>query len=149
MLILVLLGQKVNTASTNINAATLALVMLEGNSVFLITIEIFKALNSFIDRQHATSVVVDAGGLATTKIRLRCRSGLSQTKLTDLVLKLSKKVEGLETKLKNTKQIYGEFQIVIHDDEADLPAEDSSKQGRMIEEIDLDDDTSLVQPHAA
>ncbi|GKB28031.1 hypothetical protein Tco_0867432, partial [Tanacetum coccineum] len=100
---------------------------------------------------------------------------LSQTKLMDLVLKLSKKVEGLETKLKNTKQIYGKvytklaqrvksledqlktkkskytrrkFQIVISDDEADLPAEDSSKQGRMIEDIDLDVDTSLVQPHA-
>ncbi|GKC18935.1 hypothetical protein Tco_1021085, partial [Tanacetum coccineum] len=65
----------------------------------------------------------------------------SQTELTDLVLKLSKKVEGLETKLKNTKHIY--------EDEADLPAEDSSKQGRMMEDIDLDVDTSLVQPHAA
>ncbi|GKF04062.1 hypothetical protein Tco_0034730 [Tanacetum coccineum] len=47
--ILVLLGQKVNTASTNINAAMLPLVLLEGNSVFLMTVEIFKALTSFID----------------------------------------------------------------------------------------------------
>ncbi|GKG02904.1 hypothetical protein Tco_0310540, partial [Tanacetum coccineum] len=51
---------------------------------------------------------------------------LSQTELTDLVLKLSKKVEGLET-------------------------EDPSIQfvrGRMIEDIELDVETSLVQPHA-
>ncbi|GJV66515.1 hypothetical protein Tco_1482024, partial [Tanacetum coccineum] len=73
----------------------------------------------------------------------------------DLVLKLSKKVEGLETELKNIKQIYEKskytrrkFQIIISEDEADLPAEDSSKQGMMIEDIDLDVDTSLVQPHA-
>ncbi|GKD66541.1 hypothetical protein Tco_1308649, partial [Tanacetum coccineum] len=116
-----------------------------------------------------TSLDVDAGGAATTNIGLDVCQGsgiihkiptwlndapllrvntprsaevsLSQTELTDLVLKLSKKVEGLETKLKNTKQIY--------EDEADLPAKDSSKQGRMMEDIDLDVDTSLVQPHAA
>ncbi|GJV66517.1 hypothetical protein Tco_1482026 [Tanacetum coccineum] len=46
--ILVLLGQKVNTASTNINASMLPLVLLEGNLVFLITVEIVKALTSFI-----------------------------------------------------------------------------------------------------
>ncbi|GKC12688.1 retrovirus-related pol polyprotein from transposon TNT 1-94, partial [Tanacetum coccineum] len=57
------------------------------------------------------------------------RAVLSQTELTDLVLKLSKKMEGLETELKNTKQIYG--------------------KGRIIEDINLDVDTSLVQLHAA
>ncbi|GJZ54637.1 putative ribonuclease H-like domain-containing protein [Tanacetum coccineum] len=73
------------------------------------------------------------------------RAVLSQTELPDLVLKLSKKMEGLETELKNTKQIYDK--IIIFEDEADLPAEDSSKQGRIIEDIDLDVDTSLVQLH--
>ncbi|GJX44283.1 ribonuclease H-like domain-containing protein [Tanacetum coccineum] len=259
-----LLGQKVNTASTNINAATLALVMLEGNSVFLITIEIFKALTSFIgfqeivdflnrstlryalitnptiytsqikqfwqtatvktlnsreveikatidghdktiteasvrsslqladadgisnmsttgifkqlalmgfkstgwdqfssniatalilaDEATFTSVDVDAGGAATTKISLDAGQGsgiihktttglndaplskvntprsaegsLSQTKLTDLVLKLSKKVEGLETKLKNTKQIYGKISASKEAHSSDISPED-------------------------
>ncbi|GJX14741.1 ribonuclease H-like domain-containing protein [Tanacetum coccineum] len=45
---LVVSRQKVNTASTNINASMLPLVLLEGNLVFLITVEIFKALTSFI-----------------------------------------------------------------------------------------------------
>ncbi|GKC10378.1 hypothetical protein Tco_1007160, partial [Tanacetum coccineum] len=55
--ILVLLGQKVNTASTNINAAMLPLVLLEGNSVFLITVEIFKALTSFIGEVEIKAIV--------------------------------------------------------------------------------------------
>ncbi|GJR75900.1 putative ribonuclease H-like domain-containing protein [Tanacetum coccineum] len=55
--ILVLLGQKVNTASTNINAAMLPLVLLEGNSVFLITVEIFKALTSFIGEVEIKATV--------------------------------------------------------------------------------------------
>ncbi|GJR10396.1 hypothetical protein Tco_0793048 [Tanacetum coccineum] len=164
----------------------------------------FPTQTQVADEATFTSVDVDAGGAATTDIGLDAGQGsgiihktptrlndaplsgvntpgsaegsLSQTELTDLVLKLSKKVEGLETELKNTKQIYGKvytelvqrvksledqlktekskytrrkFQIVISEDEADLPAEDSSKQGRMIEDIDLDVDTSLVQPHAA
>ncbi|GJV23361.1 putative ribonuclease H-like domain-containing protein [Tanacetum coccineum] len=155
------------------------------------------------DKATFISVDVDAGGAATTDISLDAGQGsgtihktptrfndaplsgvnipgsvegsLSQTELINFVLKLAKKVEGLETKLKNTKQIYGKvytklvqrvkslegqlktekskftkrkFQIVISEDEANLPAEDSSKQGRMIEDIDLDVDTSLVQPHA-
>ncbi|GJU77414.1 hypothetical protein Tco_1274484, partial [Tanacetum coccineum] len=41
-------SEKVNTASTSINAAMLPLVLLEGISVFLITVEIFKALTLFI-----------------------------------------------------------------------------------------------------
>ncbi|GJW63437.1 hypothetical protein Tco_0115321, partial [Tanacetum coccineum] len=267
--ILVLLGQKVNTTSTNINDAMLPLVLLEGNLVCLITVEIFKALTSFIEveikaivdghdktnteasarsslqladaygisnmsttknfeqlalmgillphsRTHIvpiltqkvfgkmkrgfsefptqtqvanettfTSVDIDAGGAATTDISLDVGQGsstihktpirlndaplsgvntpgsaegsLSQTELMDFVLKLAKKVEGLETELKNTKQIYGKvytklvqrvksledqlktekskftkrkFQIVIFEDEADLPVEDSSKLER-------------------
>ncbi|GJV32498.1 hypothetical protein Tco_1392898 [Tanacetum coccineum] len=78
------------------------------------------------------------------------------------------KVESLEADLKQTKQIYGaaytklimkvkklektvktsqarrRAKIVVSDDEEDL--EDSSKQGRMIEEIDQDAGVTLVTP---
>ncbi|GKB89319.1 hypothetical protein Tco_0961591, partial [Tanacetum coccineum] len=80
---------------------------------------------------------------------------------------LSKKVESLETDLKQTKQVYGSTytklimkvkrlekivkssqarrrtRIVVSDDEDDL--EDPSKQGRKIDEIDQDPHISLVQ----
>ncbi|GJT05263.1 putative ribonuclease H-like domain-containing protein [Tanacetum coccineum] len=55
--ILVLLGQKVNTASTNINVAMLPLVLLKGNYVFLITVEIFKALTLFIGEVEIKATV--------------------------------------------------------------------------------------------
>ncbi|GKB94459.1 hypothetical protein Tco_0980596, partial [Tanacetum coccineum] len=80
---------------------------------------------------------------------------------------LSKKVESLETDLKQTKKVYGapytklikkvkklektvksnqarRAKIVVLDDEEDL--EDSSKQGRMIEEIDQDTGVTLFTP---
>ncbi|GJY73474.1 hypothetical protein Tco_0477905 [Tanacetum coccineum] len=81
---------------------------------------------------------------------------------------LSKKVESLEADLKQTKKVYGaaytkfikkvkklekivksnqarrRAKIVVSDDEEDL--EDSSKQGRMIEEIDQDARVTLVTP---
>ncbi|GKA20317.1 hypothetical protein Tco_0700306 [Tanacetum coccineum] len=81
---------------------------------------------------------------------------------------LSKKVESLEADLKQTKKVYGadytklikkvkklektvksnqarrRAKIVVSDDEEDL--EDSSKQGRMIEEIDQDAGVTLVTP---
>ncbi|GJZ18915.1 hypothetical protein Tco_0555505 [Tanacetum coccineum] len=80
--------------------------------------------------------------------------------LTVLCTTLSKKVESLEANLKQTKKVYGaaytklikkvkklektimsnqarrRAKIVVSDDEEDL--EDSSKQRRMIEEIDQD-----------
>ncbi|GKC54081.1 hypothetical protein Tco_1076826, partial [Tanacetum coccineum] len=80
---------------------------------------------------------------------------------------LSKKVESLETDLKQTKQVYGaaytklimkvkklektvkssharrRARIVFSDDEVD--EKDSSKQGRKIDKIDQDPDISLVQ----
>ncbi|GKC49102.1 hypothetical protein Tco_1071847, partial [Tanacetum coccineum] len=80
--------------------------------------------------------------------------------LTVLCTTLSKKVESLEADLKQTKKVYGasytklikkvkklektvksnqarrRAKIVVSDDEGDL--EDSSKQGRMIEEINQD-----------
>ncbi|GKA60634.1 hypothetical protein Tco_0760041 [Tanacetum coccineum] len=58
--------------------------------------------------------------------------------LTVLYTTLSKKVESLEANLKQTKK------IVVLDDKEDL--EDSSKHGRMIEEIDQDAGVTLVTP---
>ncbi|GKD90939.1 hypothetical protein Tco_1366446, partial [Tanacetum coccineum] len=58
--------------------------------------------------------------------------------LTILCTTLSKKVESLEADLKQTIR---RAKIVISDDE-----EDSSKQGRMIEEIDQDAGVTLVTP---
>ncbi|GJY16930.1 putative ribonuclease H-like domain-containing protein [Tanacetum coccineum] len=92
--------------------------------------------------------------------------------LTVLCIKLSNKMESLETELKQTKQTYGaaftkliktvkkleqtiktsqarrRTKIIVSDDEEDLVAEDPSKQGRsMIEEMDLDAGISLVPLH--
>ncbi|GJU33538.1 hypothetical protein Tco_1181892 [Tanacetum coccineum] len=88
--------------------------------------------------------------------------------LTVLCTTLSKKVESLEADLKQTKQVYGvaytklimkvkklektvkishsrrRAKIVVSHDEED--SEDSSKQGRMIEEIDQDAGVTLVTP---
>ncbi|GJZ94105.1 hypothetical protein Tco_0666308 [Tanacetum coccineum] len=88
--------------------------------------------------------------------------------LTVLCTTLSKKVESLETDLKQTKKVYGaaytklikkvkklektvksnqarrRAKIMVSDDEEDL--EDSSKQGRMIKEIDQDAGITLVTP---
>ncbi|GJV23463.1 hypothetical protein Tco_1376158 [Tanacetum coccineum] len=88
--------------------------------------------------------------------------------LTVLCTTLSKKVESLEADLKQTKKVYGaaytklikkvkklektvksnqarrRAKIVVSDDEEDL--EDSSKQRRMIEEIDQDAGVTLVIP---
>ncbi|GJX33640.1 hypothetical protein Tco_0243495 [Tanacetum coccineum] len=88
--------------------------------------------------------------------------------LTVLCTKLSNKVDSLETELKQTKQTYGaaltklikkvkklgqtikisqdrrRAKIVVLDDEESL--EDTSKQGRMIEDIDQDSGISLVTP---
>ncbi|GJT01890.1 hypothetical protein Tco_0823059 [Tanacetum coccineum] len=88
--------------------------------------------------------------------------------LTVLYTILSKKVESLEADLKQTKKVYGaaytklikkvkklektiksnqarrRAKIVVSDDEEDL--EDSSKQGRMIEEINQDAGITLVTP---
>ncbi|GJT75619.1 hypothetical protein Tco_1042344 [Tanacetum coccineum] len=88
--------------------------------------------------------------------------------LTVLCTKLSNKVDSLETELKQTKQTYGaaltklikkvkkleqtvktsqarrRAKIVVSDDEES--SEDTSKQGRMIEDIDQDARISLVTP---
>ncbi|GKB98427.1 hypothetical protein Tco_0984564 [Tanacetum coccineum] len=88
--------------------------------------------------------------------------------LMDFCTKLSDKVLALETYLRQTKKVYGtaytklimkvkklektvksnqarrRAKIVVSDD--DMASEDSSKQGRMIEEIDQDVGVSLVTP---
>ncbi|GJU53051.1 putative reverse transcriptase domain-containing protein [Tanacetum coccineum] len=101
----------------------------------------------------------------------RDEGSLSLNELTDLCTSLSKKVEGLESELKQTKQTYStaltklilrvkkleqivkasksrrRVRVVESDDEEDL--EDPSKQGRsLIEELDMDAGISLVPPHA-
>ncbi|GJW65576.1 hypothetical protein Tco_0117460, partial [Tanacetum coccineum] len=101
----------------------------------------------------------------------RDEGSLSLNELMDLCTSLSKKVESLESKLKQTKQTYNvgltklikrvkkleqtiktsqarrRAKVVISDDEE--AEEDPSYQGRsLIEELDLDDRISLVPPHA-
>ncbi|GKE83045.1 hypothetical protein Tco_1553045 [Tanacetum coccineum] len=99
----------------------------------------------------------DEGSMTLQELRVLCTT-------------LSKKVESLETDLKQTKQLYGtaftrlikkvkklekttksnqarrRARIVVSDDEDDL--EDPSKQGRKIAKIDQDPDISLVQHDA-
>ncbi|GJW02127.1 hypothetical protein Tco_1560983 [Tanacetum coccineum] len=97
----------------------------------------------------------------------RDEGSLSLNELTDLCTSLSKKVEGLESELKQTKQTYStaltklilrvkklekivkttkarrRARIFVSEDEIAL--EDSSKQGRKISDIDEDPNISLVQ----
>ncbi|GJS77255.1 hypothetical protein Tco_0727136 [Tanacetum coccineum] len=97
---------------------------------------------------------------------------VTHLEVTVLCIKLSKKVESLETELKQTKQIYGDAftklikkvkkleqtvqtsqdrrraKIVVSNDEE--YKEDPSKQGRsLIEEMDLDPRISLVPPQVS
>ncbi|GKA26678.1 hypothetical protein Tco_0712787 [Tanacetum coccineum] len=101
----------------------------------------------------------------------RDEGSLSLNELMDLCTSLSKKVEGLESELKQTKQTYSttltklilrvkkleqivkasksrrRVRVVEFDDEEDL--EDPFKQGRsLIEDLDMDAGISLVPPHA-
>ncbi|GKA67667.1 hypothetical protein Tco_0767584, partial [Tanacetum coccineum] len=95
---------------------------------------------------------------------------MQHNELMDLVTKLSDRVIALETKLQQTKKVYGtsftklikkvktlektvktrqarrKAKIVVYDDEEDL--KDHSKQRRKIVEIDQDPDISLVQHDA-
>ncbi|GKB57191.1 hypothetical protein Tco_0913377, partial [Tanacetum coccineum] len=148
-----------------------------------------------VDKATSTSVDVRYGGVATTVTSLEAGQGsgnidktptmpqdsplsrvntlvsgedsMTLQELMVLCTTLSKKVESLETDLKQTKQIHGaaytrliqkvkklekivksnqarrRARIVVFDDEDDL--EDPSKQGRKIAEIDQDPSISLVQ----
>ncbi|GJR64008.1 hypothetical protein Tco_0010073 [Tanacetum coccineum] len=95
---------------------------------------------------------------------------MQHNELMDLVTKLSDRVVALETDLRQTKKVYGaaytklikkvkkleraakssqsrrRANIVVSDDEDDV--EDSSNQGRKIDEIDQDPDITLVQHDA-
>ncbi|GKD99813.1 hypothetical protein Tco_1387797 [Tanacetum coccineum] len=151
-----------------------------------------------VDEVASTSVDVRYGGAATTVTDLELGHGsgnidktptmsqdsplprvntlgsdedsLTLQELTVLCTTLSKKMESLETDLKQTKLTYGaaytklikkvkklenkvksnqarrRARIVVSDDEEDL--EDPSKQGRKISEIDQDPTISLVQHDA-
>nr|GEW37656.1 hypothetical protein [Tanacetum cinerariifolium] len=61
----------------------------------------------------------------------------------------SKKVTALENELKSTKAVYNKRKRAVvdssEDEEASLDKEDSPKQGRMIEEIDEDENINLVK----
>ncbi|GJR82141.1 hypothetical protein Tco_0152926 [Tanacetum coccineum] len=61
---------------------------------------------------HKTPTRLSDAPLSGVNTPESAEGSLSQTELTDLVLKLSKKVEGLETELKNTKQIYEDFHFI-------------------------------------
>ncbi|GKA04712.1 hypothetical protein Tco_0683832 [Tanacetum coccineum] len=67
---------------------------------------------------------------------------MSLQELTALCTKLFSKVGSLEADLKQTKQVYGAAytKLIMKD------LEDSSKQGKMIEEIDQDARVTLVTP---
>nr|GEU51076.1 hypothetical protein [Tanacetum cinerariifolium] len=110
------------------------------------------------DEAASTGVDVRYGGATTT---------YDTTRIDGFYTTLSKKVESLETDLKQTKQIYGAAytklnkkvkrlekiakssqarrreRIVVSNDEDDL--EDPSKQGSKITEIDQDPGISLIQ----
>ncbi|GJZ66018.1 putative ribonuclease H-like domain-containing protein [Tanacetum coccineum] len=116
-------------------------------------------------RRHLQLANVEGGSPST----LRSDEGSMQLqKLMALCTKLSDRVLALETDLRQTKKVYGaaytklimkvkklektvksnqarrRAKIVVSDDEEDL--EDSSKQGRMIEEINQDARVTLVTP---
>ncbi|GJT08954.1 hypothetical protein Tco_0843416 [Tanacetum coccineum] len=94
---------------------------------------------------------------------------MQQHELMDLVIKLPDRYEALETDLRQTKKVYSDAftrlikkvkkleqtvktiqarrrLIVVISDDAEDNLEDSSKQGRMIEEIDQDAGVTLVTP---
>ncbi|GJZ21027.1 putative ribonuclease H-like domain-containing protein [Tanacetum coccineum] len=94
---------------------------------------------------------------------------MQQHELMDLVIKLPDRYEALETDLRQTKKVYSDAftrlikkvkkleqtvktiqarrrLIVVISDDAEDDLEDSSKQGRMIEEIDQDAGVTLVTP---
>nr|GEW51119.1 putative ribonuclease H-like domain-containing protein [Tanacetum cinerariifolium] len=139
------------------------------------TTEIFEQLSLMgsptqspvVDEVASTGVDVRFGGATTIVTGLEAGQG---NELMVFYTTLSKKVESLETDLKQTKRIYGAAyiklikkvkmlektakssqarrreRIVVSDDEDDL--EDPFKQGRKITEIDQDPDISLVQHDA-
>ncbi|GJZ81804.1 hypothetical protein Tco_0646798 [Tanacetum coccineum] len=127
---------------------------------------VYEEWDDKVERATTTTASLDvkqaSGGSPSDK------GCMTLLELTVLCTTLSKKVESLEADLKQTKKVYGaaytklikkvkklektvksnqarrRAKIVVSDDEEDL--EDSSKQGRMIEEIDQDAGVTLVTP---
>ncbi|GJU26379.1 hypothetical protein Tco_1165000 [Tanacetum coccineum] len=71
---------------------------------------------------------------------------MQQHELMDLFTKLSNRCEALETDLRQTKNVYGDAFTRLIKKIKKLEQTDSSKQGRMIEEIDQDAGVTLVTP---
>ncbi|GKB72823.1 hypothetical protein Tco_0934235 [Tanacetum coccineum] len=125
-----------------------------------------------VERAITTAASLDAeqasGGSPRVNTLGSDEGSMTLQELTVLCTTLYKKVASLEADLKQTKKVYGatytklikkvkklektvksnqarrRAKIVVSDDEEDL--EDSSKQGRMIEEIDQDAGVTLVTP---
>ncbi|GJW15057.1 putative ribonuclease H-like domain-containing protein [Tanacetum coccineum] len=131
---------------------------------------VYEEWDDRVERATTTAASLDAEQASGGSPRCQEAMGvpLLILELTVLCTTLSKKVESLEADLKQTKKVYGaaytklikkvkklektvksnqarrRAKIVVSDDEEDL--EDSSKQGRMIEEIDQDAGVTLVTP---
>ncbi|GJY45644.1 putative ribonuclease H-like domain-containing protein [Tanacetum coccineum] len=93
------------------------------------------------DEAASTSVDVRYGGATTTITGLEVEQGSVQQELMVFCTTLSKKVESLETNLKQTK-------LTNDDAYTKLIKKDPSKQGRKIVEIDQDPAILLVQHDA-
>ncbi|GJV96146.1 putative ribonuclease H-like domain-containing protein [Tanacetum coccineum] len=98
-----------------------------------------------LDAGHGSGNINKTPSMPHDSPLLRCHtlgSGegiMQQHELIDLVTKLSDRHEALETDLRQTKKVYGDaFTRLIK--------KDSSKQGRIIEEIDQDARVTLVTP---
>ncbi|GJS84550.1 hypothetical protein Tco_0751091 [Tanacetum coccineum] len=151
------------------NIAT-AIIFLETNRTFNFSNLIFEAMVKNLDKE-ATPMPYESPLPRVYSLRSD-EGSLSLNELTVLCTSLSKKVESLESELKQTKQTYSialtkliqrvkkleqtiktsqarrRAKVVISDAEQDK--EDSSKQERsLIEELDIDAGISLVPQHVA
>ncbi|GJV66887.1 putative ribonuclease H-like domain-containing protein [Tanacetum coccineum] len=119
------------------NIAT-AIICLATNRTFNFSNLIFEAMEAAPMPHESPLQSIHSHG---------CDEGsLSFNELTDLCTSLSKKVESLESELKQTKQTYNAALTKLIKKEAE---EDPSNQGRsLIEELDLDAGISLVPSHA-
>ncbi|GJY34801.1 hypothetical protein Tco_0419270 [Tanacetum coccineum] len=121
---------------------------------------VYEEWDNRVERATTTAASLDAAQASGGSPRCQEATGGS--------IAQTSKMESLEADLKQTKQVYGaaytklimkvkklektvktsqarrRAKIVVSDDEEDL--EDSSKQGRMIEEIDQDAGVTLVTP---
>ncbi|GKC75207.1 hypothetical protein Tco_1125981 [Tanacetum coccineum] len=129
---------------------------------------VYEEWDNRVERATTTAASLDVEQASVPGAKKPWRVPLLRLELMVLCTTLSKKVESLEADLKQTKKVYRaaytklikkvkklektvksnqarrRAKIVVLDDEEDL--KDSSKQGRMIEEIDQDAGVTLVTP---